>query len=341
MSGRPEVPAADDAPLLQVEHLKTYYPVKSGIFSRTTGYIRAVDDVSLTIRKGETLGLVGESGCGKSTIGRSIVRLENPTSGRILFRDEDITTKTRRQLKPVRTRLQIIFQDPYSSLNPRKRVSELLSEPFIAHKLADKKDIPARVGHLLELVGLPRGSGNRFPHEFSGGQRQRIGIARAISFEPELIVCDEPVSALDVSIQAQILNLLGDLQRELKLTYLFIAHGIGAVKYISTRIAVMYLGKIVEIGNKEELFRNPKHPYTRILLNAYPPPDPEARSAGRLLIRGDVPSPEHPPSGCRFHTRCPYVRDLCRTAEPPLGAEAHAAACHFPLDEPSGLPVLK
>ncbi|MFE4570653.1 ABC transporter ATP-binding protein [Paenibacillus chitinolyticus] len=341
MSGRSEVPAADDAPLLQVEHLKTYYPVKSGIFSRTTGYIRAVDDVSLTIRKGETLGLVGESGCGKSTIGRSIVRLENPTSGRILFRDEDITTKTRRQLKPVRTRLQIIFQDPYSSLNPRKRVSELLSEPFIAHKLADKKDIPARVGHLLELVGLPRGSGNRFPHEFSGGQRQRIGIARAISFEPELIVCDEPVSALDVSIQAQILNLLGDLQRELKLTYLFIAHGIGAVKYISTRIAVMYLGKIVEIGNKEELFRNPKHPYTRILLNAYPPPDPEARSAGRILIRGDVPSPEHPPSGCRFHTRCPYVRDLCRTAEPPLGAEAHAAACHFPLDEPSGLPVLK
>ncbi|WP_372011502.1 ABC transporter ATP-binding protein [Paenibacillus chitinolyticus] len=336
MSGRPEVPAADDAPLLQVEHLKTYYPVKSGIFSRTTGFIRAVDDVSLTIRKGETLGLVGESGCGKSTIGRSIVRLENPTSGRILFRDEDITTKTRRQLKPVRTRLQIIFQDPYSSLNPRKRVSELLSEPFIAHKLADKKDIPARVGRLLELVGLPRGSGNRFPHEFSGGQRQRIGIARAISFEPELIVCDEPVSALDVSIQAQILNLLGDLQRELKLTYLFIAHGIGAVKYISTRIAVMYLGKIVEIGNKEELFRNPKHPYTRILLNAYPPPDPEARSAGRLLIRGDVPSPEHPPSGCRFHTRCPYVRDLCRTAEPPLGAEAHAAACHFPLDEPAG-----
>ncbi|OPH57267.1 glutathione ABC transporter ATP-binding protein [Paenibacillus ferrarius] len=321
-----------NTPLLQIDRLKTYYPIKKGVLSRTVGHVKAVDDVSLAIYEGETVGLVGESGCGKSTIGRSIVRLEDPFEGRILFQNEDITHISQRELKPIRTRLQIIFQDPYSSLNPRKRINDILAEPFIAHRLVDRQQVQGEVDRLLDLVGLPRAYKQRYPHEFSGGQRQRIGIARVISFQPKLVVCDEPVSALDVSIQAQILNLLADLQKELKLTYLFIAHGIGAVQYISTRVAVMYLGKIVEIGRKEEVFQRPKHPYTQILLNAYPAPDPTLRSNKRLIIQGDVPSPANPPAGCRFHTRCPYVQQLCRHEEPPLTAGEHAVACHFPIN---------
>ncbi|WP_426445892.1 ABC transporter ATP-binding protein [Paenibacillus sp. S-38] len=319
--------------LLQVEGLKTYYPIRRGMFSRTVGQIKAVDDVSLHIREGETLGLVGESGCGKSTLGRSIVRLEDPAAGTVRFEGKDITFLPRRELIPVRTRLQMIFQDPYSSLNPRKEIGDTLAEPLLAHHLADRRGVQVRVERLLDLVGLPRSHQRRYPHEFSGGQRQRIGIARALALEPKLIVCDEPVSALDVSIQAQILNLLADLQKELGLTYLFIAHGIGAVKYISTRIAVMYLGKIVELADKEALFRRPRHPYTQALLQAYPPPDPLLRTRKRVVLRGDVPSPADPPAGCRFHTRCPYVQERCRREEPPLSGEAggHAAACHFPL----------
>jgi oligopeptide/dipeptide ABC transporter ATP-binding protein len=318
-------------PLLQVEGLKTYYPIRSGLFSNTASHVKAVDDVSLTLYEGETVGLVGESGCGKSTIGRTIVRLENPRSGRILFNNEDITHYSQRQLKPVRTQLQIIFQDPYASLNPKIRIYDTLAEPLIAHRLVKRREVQREVDYLLQLVGLPRSASNRYPHEFSGGQRQRIGIARAISFRPKLIVCDEPVSALDVSIKAQILNLLQDLQDELKLTYLFIAHGIGEVKQISTRIAVMYLGKIVELAPANDLFRKPRHPYTQLLLNAYPPPDPTLRKQKSVLLHGDVPSPAHPPAGCRFHTRCPYVQELCTQVEPGLAVDDHAVACHYPL----------
>ncbi|MBH5317604.1 ATP-binding cassette domain-containing protein [Paenibacillus sp. GSMTC-2017] len=318
-------------PLLEVDSLKTYYPIRSGLFSKSKSYIKAVDDVSLSLYEGETIGLVGESGCGKSTIGRSIIRLEDSFSGRILFQNEDITHYSQRQLKPVRTRMQMIFQDPYASLNPKMRIYDALAEPLIIHKLVNPSEVEREVDHLLHLVGLSRTARDRYPHEFSGGQRQRIGIARAISFKPKLIVCDEPVSALDVSIQAQILNLLQDLQDELKLTYLFIAHGIGAVKQISTKVAVMYVGKIVEIAPTDQLFRKPKHPYTQLLLNAYPQPDPTLRSKKKLLIQGDVPSPANPPQGCRFHTRCPYVQERCRREEPDISKDQHAVACHFPL----------
>lgn len=318
-------------PLLQVERLKTYYPIRSGLFSKVTNYIKAVDDVSLSLYQGETVGLVGESGCGKSTIGRSIIRLEQARSGQIFFENEDITHYSQRQLKPIRTQMQMIFQDPYGSLNPRMRIYDTLAEPLIAHKLVKRSEVQREVESLLQLVGLPRTASDRYPHEFSGGQRQRIGIARAISFRPKLIVCDEPVSALDVSIQAQILNLLQDLQDEFKLTYLFIAHGIGAVKQISTRIAVMYLGKIVEVAGTDDLFRSPKHPYTQLLLHAYPIPDPTLRRQKKVIIHGDVPSPAHPPEGCRFHTRCPYAQERCKKTEPLITEEHHAVACHYPL----------
>lgn len=318
-------------PLLQVERLKTYYPIRSGLFSKVTNYIKAVDDVSLSLYQGETVGLVGESGCGKSTIGRSIMRLEQARSGQIFFENEDITHYSQRQLKPIRTQMQMIFQDPYGSLNPRMRIYDTLAEPLIAHKLVKRSEVQREVESLLQLVGLPRTASDRYPHEFSGGQRQRIGIARAISFRPKLIVCDEPVSALDVSIQAQILNLLQDLQDELKLTYLFITHGIGAVKQISTRIAVMYLGKIVEVAGTDDLFRSPKHPYTQLLLHAYPIQDPTLRGQKKVIIHGDVPSPAHPPEGCRFHTRCPYAQERCKKTEPLITEEHHAVACHYPL----------
>lgn len=317
--------------LLQMDQLQTYYPVRKGVFSNATSHIKAVDGVSLTLYEGETVGLVGESGCGKSTIGRSILRLENPRSGRILFDNEDITHYTEQQLKPIRTQMQMIFQDPYASLNPKMRIFDALAEPLIVHKLVKRSEVMRRVESILQLVGLSPSAGNRYPHEFSGGQRQRVGIARAILFKPKLIVCDEPVSALDVSIQAQILNLLQDLQDELKLTYLFISHGIGAVKQISTRIAVMYLGKIVEVAETEQLFRSPRHPYTQLLLSTYPAPDPTLRANKKVIIRGDVPSSVDPPSGCRFHTRCPYVQERCMKEEPVISEDHQPVACHYPL----------
>lgn len=318
------------SPLLELENLKVYYPIKKGIIKQTIDNVKAVDGLSLSIYPGETLGLVGESGCGKSTIGKAIVGLEKPTEGRILFDQEDIAGYSSREWVNLRTQLQIVFQDPYSSLNPRKRVVDLLSEPLRVHHIVPKEDISKEVDRLLELVGLSKNSRNRYPHEFSGGQRQRVGIARALSLRPRLIVCDEPVSALDVSIQAQVLNLLKDLQQELSLTYLFIAHGLGAVKYISDRIAVMYLGKIMEIGPAKELFQNPKHPYTKALMDASPVANPHLRNKNRVVLQGDVPSPVNPPQGCRFHTRCPMAQAVCREQEPELtGDSPHLSACFF------------
>ncbi|MNX23883.1 Oligopeptide transport ATP-binding protein OppF [compost metagenome] len=318
-------------PIARLDNVRTYYPIRRGVFSRTAGYVRAVDGVTLNIYPGETLGLVGESGCGKSSIGRTLLRLEDVHEGRIWFEQEEITHFSDRRMKPLRTQMQLIFQDPYASLNPRQRVGELLAEPLRAHRLSVKAEIAAEVDRLLELVGLPRSSKDRFPHEFSGGQRQRIGIARALSVQPKLIVCDEPVSALDVSIQAQILNLLQDLQKELGLTYLFIAHGLGAVKYISTRIAVMYLGQIVELGDKNSLFDSPRHPYTKLLLDANPVSHPRLRVREKVVLEGEAPNPASPPGGCRFHTRCPYAQAKCREQEPQLDGSFHAAACHYPL----------
>ena len=318
------------SPLLSLENLKVYYPIRKGIIKRKVDNVKAVDGVDLNLYSGETLGLVGESGCGKSTIGKAIVGLEKPTEGRILFDGNDIAGYSSREMVSLRSQLQIIFQDPYSSLNPRKRVIDLLSEPLKVHGIVATSEVSKEVDRLLELVGLPLNSKNRYPHEFSGGQRQRIGIARALSLRPKLIVCDEPVSALDVSIQAQVLNLLKDLQKELNLTYLFIAHGLGAVKYISDRIAVMYLGKIVELGSARDIFQNAKHPYTRALMDASPVPNPHLRNRERIVLQGDVPSPVNPPKGCRFHTRCPMAQAICREQEPELlGDSLHSSACFF------------
>jgi peptide/nickel transport system ATP-binding protein len=326
--------SANGAPLVALDRLKVYFAIKSGlVLDRHVGDIRAVDDVSLEIRRGETLGLVGESGCGKSTVGRTIVRLYEPLAGRILFDGRDITHLNDRELRPLRRRMQMVFQDPYASLNPRHSVGRLVGEPMRVHGLAARRDVDRRSAELLQIVGLPRDAISRYPHEFSGGQRQRIGVARALALNPDFIVADEPVSALDVSIQAQILNLLESLQQEFGLTYLFIAHDLAVVRHISDRIAVMYLGSIVEVSPAAELYDNPLHPYTISLLSAVPIPDPVVeRQRETILLAGDLPSPANPPPACRFHTRCPYVQPTrCRDEVPPLRelAPGHTVACHW------------
>jgi peptide/nickel transport system ATP-binding protein len=321
-------------PLVELEHLKVYFPIKSGIvLDRHVGDIRAVDDVSLQIKRGETVGLVGESGCGKSTVGRTILRLYKPTAGRILFEGRDISRLGENELRPLRRRMQMVFQDPYSSLNPRHSVGRIVGEPLRTHGLANRREANARVRDLLKIVGLPADAAGRYPHEFSGGQRQRIGLARAIALNPDFVVADEPVSALDVSIQAQIINLLEQLQEEFDLTYLFIAHDLAVVRHISDRIAVMYLGWIVEVSSAAELYVNPLHPYTISLLSAVPIPDPIIeRQREPILLAGDLPSPANPPAACRFHTRCPFVQPTrCREEVPPLRtfSSGHTVACHF------------
>jgi oligopeptide transport system ATP-binding protein len=329
---RDQLHPVPDVPLLEVHNLKKYYPIKKGIIPRTVGHVKAVDGLSFQLFPGETLSLVGESGCGKSTTGMAIVKLDPPTDGKVFLEGKDLSNVSGAELRKTRTNMQMIFQDPYSSLNPRKRIGDLLAEPLLAHKLANKNEVDRKVNEILEIVGLTKLHRSRYPHEFSGGQRQRIGIARALMLNPKLIICDEPVSALDVSIQAQVLNLLKDLQNEFQLTYLFIAHGLGAVKYISDRIAVMYLGKIVELGKTEDIFKNPKHPYTQGLLSTYPIPNPHLRNRERIIIEGDIPSPANPPKGCSFHTRCPYAEEICRVQSPELTGLHHQAACHFPLN---------
>jgi oligopeptide transport system ATP-binding protein len=324
----------DQEVLVSVKNLTKEFVSKAGFFGRVRQSVKAVSGVSFDIRRGETLGLVGESGCGKSTLGRSILRLIEPTSGQVIFKGKDITNLPSGEMRLLRRNMQIIFQDPYASLNPRMTVGEILAEPLEIHSLfKGKGEREERIRKLLDMCGLRRESVTRYPHEFSGGQRQRICIARALAVEPEFIVCDEPVSALDVSIQAQIVNLLQDLQKELGLTYLFIAHDLKVVEHISNRVAVMYLGKVAEIANAEELYSDPQHPYTRALLSAIPIPDPDYRKE-RIILRGDVPSPNNPPSGCRFHPRCPEAKDQCSAEVPdlrsmPKSPDVHYAACHF------------
>ena len=322
--------------MLEVRNLVKHFPIKSGILiDREVGRVRAVDDVSFSIAEGETLGLVGESGCGKSTLCRSLLRLIEPSSGSILFRGQEVTELGRRELRPLRRDMQMIFQDPYASLNPRKRVRQIVGDPLRLHGLASGSELDRRVEQLVDRVGLSTEHLNRFPHEFSGGQRQRIGIARALALGPKMIIADEPVSALDVSIQAQIINLLEDLQDEFGLTYVFVAHDLGVVRQVADRIAVMYLGKIVEIGPADEVYSNPIHPYTLSLLSAVPIPDPRANAEREpLVLEGDVPSPANPPAACRFHTRCPYATEICSEVEPELvdHGRGHWAACHHPLN---------
>ncbi len=327
-------------PLLEVESLKVYFPITSGIvLDRHVGDVKAVDDVSFTIDQGETLGLVGESGCGKSTLGRAILRLYEPTAGRVTFDGRDITHLKESGLRPLRRRMQMVFQDPFASLNPRHSVGRIVGEPLRTHSISGRSETSTRVRELLSLVGLPPDAVGRYPHEFSGGQRQRIGLARALALNPEFLVCDEPVSALDVSIQAQIINLMEKLQSELGLTYLFIAHDLAVVRHISDRIAVMYLGKIVEVAPADDLYDNPLHPYTITLLSSIPIPDPRVeRRRTPIRVQGDLPSPANPPAACRFHTRCPFVQPTrCAEDEPLLRTlDGHLVACHYAEDIKAG-----
>ncbi|MBT2601602.1 dipeptide ABC transporter ATP-binding protein [Bacillus sp. ISL-53] len=324
------VPAAEKKVLLKVDQLKQYFPIKGGFFGRTINHVKAVDDITFDIKQGETLSIVGESGCGKSTTGRAILRLDEPTSGSIYFQDKDLLSLGKKEMRRTRKDLQVIFQDPFASLNPRQTIGKILGEALAIQNVVPKENRKSRIEELLGHVGLRPESMERYPHEFSGGQRQRIGIARALAVDPKLIICDEAVSALDVSIQAQVLNLLKSLQRQFDLTFLFISHDLGVVRHISDRVMVMYLGKIVEIADKKSIFEQPQHPYTRALLSAIPVPNP-VHERERILLTGDVPSPIDPPNGCRFHTRCPFVQDICKTQLPELkrSAQNHQVACHI------------
>jgi oligopeptide/dipeptide ABC transporter ATP-binding protein len=330
IEGNGHADVASDSSLIDVKHLKTYYPVLGGILRRRVGWVKAVDDVSFAIKRGETLGLVGESGCGKTTVGRSIIRLLKPLSGEVVFEGQDILKLPRDEMKKFRKDMQIIFQDPYGSLNPRMPVGDIIGEGLMVHGMKNRKKREEVVQYFLKVVGLRPEYVRRYPHEFSGGQRQRIGIARALALRPKFVVGDEPVSALDVSIQSQVLNLLKDLQQEFGLTYLFIAHDLSVVEYISDRVGVMYLGKLVEIASADDLYANPRMPYTQALLSAIPIPDPTVKKQ-RIVLQGDVPSPINPPSGCPFRTRCWLAQDICAAQTPPLRevAPQHWAACHF------------
>ncbi|SHE28137.1 oligopeptide transport system ATP-binding protein [Tissierella praeacuta DSM 18095] len=321
-----------DNVIMSVKNLKKYFTVEKSGLGKTSGTIRAVDDISFDIHEKETLALVGESGCGKSTLGRTILRLLDATAGEVYFEGKNIFELNKNEMRELRKEMQIIFQDPYASLNPRMKVVDIIGEPFITHNVAPGNEKLERVQELMELVGLRKAYASRYPHMFSGGQRQRIGIARAIALNPKFVVCDEPVSALDVSIQSQIINLLLDLQERKKLTYLFISHDLDVVRYLSNRVCVMFLGKVMELGNTDEVYKYPLHPYTKFLIAASPVPDPHTRYKEKLILEGDIPSPMNPPSGCRFHTRCPYVKDLCKGEEPETkNIDGRLVTCHYPL----------